>query len=125
MIEAYSLDVTVPADTAIPFNNVTIQKGCTAIHSAPNTIQLNKKGVYMISCDASSATASTIQLYKDSVAQPQAQSVGTSPSFVTLVQVDHDNSTCCCSSPTLIQIYNTGDAEATFTSVNVVVTKVC
>ena len=125
MLEAYSLDVTVPADTAIPFNNVTIQKGCTAIHSAPNTIQLNKKGVYMISCDGSSATATTIQLYKDGVAQSQAQGTGTTPGFVTLVQVDKDNSNCCCSSPTLLQILNAGTAEATFTNINVCVTKVC
>ena len=30
MLEAYSLNVTVPADSAVPFNNVTIRKGCTA-----------------------------------------------------------------------------------------------
>ena len=29
MLEAYSLNVTVPQDTAIPFNNTSIEKGCT------------------------------------------------------------------------------------------------
>ena len=85
MIQAYSLNVTVPANTSIPFNNVTLQKGCTAILNGDSTIQFNKCGIYMVEVDASSATASTIQLYKNGVAQPQAQSTGTSPSFTCLV----------------------------------------
>ena len=125
MLEAYSLNVTVPAETAIPLNNVTIEKGCTAVHSAPNTIQLNKCGVYMVSCDASSTTTPTVQLYKNGVAQPQAQSTGGTPCFITLVQVEQNNTNCCCSSPTLLQLFNAGTAEATFTDINVVVTKVC
>lgn len=125
MIEAYSLNVTVPQNTAVPFNNVTLQKGCTVELSGGSTIQLNKCGVYEVSVDASSATAATIQLFKDGVAQNQAQSIGTSPSFTTLVQVDRNNSECCaCSSPVNLQVKNTGGASATFTDVNVVVTKV-
>ena len=126
MLEVYSLNVSVPAETAIPLNNVTIQKGCTAVNSAPATIQLNKCGVYMVSCDASSASSgAAIQLYKNGIVQPQAQSTGGSPSFVTLVQVDHDNSCCCCASPTLLQIFNPTDAEILYTNVNVCVTKIC
>ena len=125
MLEAYSLNVTVPADTAIPFNNETIQKGCTAKLNGVSTIELNKCGVYMVECDASAAAASTIQLYKDGVALPQAQSTGTSPSFVTLVQVSENNTKCCCSAPTNLQVKNAGTASATFTDVNIVVTKVC
>ena len=124
MLEIYSLNVTVPADTAIPLNNTTIEKGETATHTAPNTIQLNKCGVYMVTCDASATTTPTIQLYKDGIAQPQAQSTGSNAGFITLVQVDHNNSNCCCASPTILQIFNT-TAEATFTNVNVCVTKVC
>jgi len=125
MLEAYSLNVTVPTDSAIPFNNVTIRKGCTVELNGVSTIELNKCGVYMVEVDASSAAATTIQLFKEGVAQAQAQSTGTSPSFTTLVQVSENNSKCCCSSPTNIQIRNAGDASATFTDVNVVVTKVC
>ena len=125
MLEAYSLNVTVPADTAIPFNNLTLQKGCTATLNGVATIELNKCGVYLVECNASSATASTIQLFKNGVAQPQAQSTGNSPCFSTLVQVPTSNSTCCCSSPTLIQIRNAGTAPATFTDANICVTKVC
>ena len=78
----------------------------------------------MVSVDASAETAATIELSKNGLLQPQAQSTGTSLGFVTLVQVPTNNTYCCCSSPTVIQVMNTG-AEATFTNVNVVVTKVC
>ena len=125
MLEAYSLNVTVPADSAVPFNNVTLKKGCTVDLNGVATIELNKCGVYMVEVDASASAASTIQLFKEGVAQAQAQSTGTSPSFVTLVQVSENNSKCCCSSPTNIQVKNAGTASATFTDVNVVVTKVC
>lgn len=124
MIEVYSLNVDVDTMSPIPFNNVTLKKGCTAELSGTSTIQLNKCGVYMIACSCSSATATTIQLYKNGVAQDQAQSTGTTPAFVTLVQVNENNSNCPCSSPTTVQILNVDDATATLTDVNVVVTKV-
>lgn len=125
MLEAYSLNVTVATDSAVPFNNVTVEKGCTAVLNGVSTIELNKCGVYMVECHASSATASTIQLFKDGVALPQAQSTGTSPSFTTLVQVPTNNTSCCCSSPVTLQVKNTGSASATFTNANIVVTKIC
>lgn len=123
MLEAYSLGVSVLAGAAIPFNNVTVEKGCTATIASPATVQLNKCGVYMVAVDASAAAAATIQLYKDDVAQPQAQSTGNSPSFTTLVQVSRNNSDCVCSSPTLLQVRT--PAAATFTDANIVVTKIC
>ena len=125
MLEVYSLNTIVPAGTAIPLDNIVIEKGNTAINASPATIQLNKCGVYMVACDASADASTTIQLYKDGIAQPQAQGTGGTPAFTTLVSVDHSNSNCCCSSPTTLQIFNTGDAEATFTNINVVVTKIC
>lgn len=124
MLQAYSLNVTVPADSAVPFNNVILQKGCTAELSGDATVQLNRCGVYMVEVNASSATAATIQLFKDGVALPQAQSTGTSPSFETLVQVDKNNSCCACASPSVIQVKNAGTGSATFTDINIVVTKV-
>lgn len=123
MLEAYSLNVAVGADSAIPLNNITLEKGCTAVLSSPGTIQLNKCGVYMVSVDGTAEAATTVELYKDGVAQPQAQSTGTTPSFVTLVQVDRNNCGCACSSPVNLQVINT--TATTFTNVNVVVTKVC
>ena len=124
MLEAYSTNVTVTANGAIPFNNVTVEKGCTAKLSAPATIELNKCGVYMVSVDASATAANTIQLYKDGVAQPQAQSTGSSMGFVTLVQVDKNNCNCnCCSSPVTLRVIAT--TAGTITNANIVVTKVC
>lgn len=122
MLEAYSLNVDVGADSPVPFQNVSLKKGCTAELSGISTIQLNKCGVYMVAVNASSATSATIQLYKDGVAQPQAQSTGTTPSFTTLVQVTENNCGCPCSEAVSLQVMNT--TAATFTDVNIVVTKV-
>lgn len=123
MLEAYSLNVAVGANSAIPFNNITIQKGCTAKLEAPSTIELNKRGIYIVYFDAVAGTSTTVQLYKDGVAQPQAQSTGTAVSFVTLVQVPQDNTCACATSPTLLRIVNT--TAGTFTNVNLAVTKLC
>ena len=123
MLEAYSVNVTVGANSAIPFNSVSIEKGCTARLTSPTTIELNKCGVYMVAVDASSATATTIQLSKDSILQPQAQSTGTSPSFVTLVQVDKNNTCCACSSPVILRVFNT--IAGTLTDANITITKIC
>ena len=125
MIQAYSTNVEVGIDSAVPFNSVTLEKGCTVSHPAPDTFNLNKCGVYMVSVNSSVAAETTIQLYKDGVAQPQAQSTaGTAPSLQTLVQVDKNNSCCPCASPTTIQVKNAGAAASTFDDVNIVITKV-
>ena len=123
MLEAYSSNIAVTVDSAIPFNSVSIEKGCTARLTSPTTIELNKCGVYMVSCDVSTTTATTIQLSKDGVLQPQAISTGTSPSFTTLVQVDKNNSCCACSSPVVLRVINT--VAGTLTDANIVVTKLC
>lgn len=122
MIEAYSLNVDVAADAAIPFQNVSLKKGCTAVLDGVSSIELNKCGVYMVSVDATTSAVTTIQLYKDGIAQPQAQATGQSLSFTTLVQVDKNNSCCPCASGVVLQVMN--DTEATFDNVNIVVTKV-
>lgn len=125
MLEAYSLNVEVDTLTAIPFNNVTLRKGCTAVMSGNSTIELNNCGVYMVACNASTTDPATIQLYKDGVAQPQAQSTGSSPCFITLVQVDRNNCGCACSSPVTLQVINATDAAVLFDDANIIVTKVC
>jgi hypothetical protein len=80
-------------------------------------------GVYMVHVDGVASASTTLQLYKDGVAQPQAQSTGTTLGFETLVQVPRNNSSCCCSSATTIQVMN--DVAGTLENVNIVVTKVC
>lgn len=123
MLEIFGANIPVVANTPVAFNNVSVKKGCTAELESPSTIQLNKCGVYMVEFNASSATALTIQMSKDGVLQPQAQSTGTNPSFTTLVQVDRNNSNCCCSSP--VEIGFIPSADGTLTDANVCVTKIC
>lgn len=100
-------------------NNISIAKGTTAVHSAPATVQLNKKGIYMVSFNGSitptAAGTVSVQLAKDNVAQlgVLSESVATttgpaSLSFETLVQVREDNTCCCNTAPTTIQLINTG-----------------
>jgi len=135
MIQAYSSNLDVAARVAIPFNNAIIEKGCTAVLSAPATIQLNARGLYMVSVDAygepGAAGDVSIQLYRNGVALPQAISSATGAtgdltalSFQTLVQVSQNNTNCCCSSPTTLQVIN-GDIALTDAHCNIVVTKVC
>lgn len=135
MIEAYSVNVQTSENSAIPFNNVSIQKGCSVVLSAPSTFQLNKCGIYMVSLDGSfdpdSAGLIKVQLYKNGVAQPQAVSQETgvvdsvsSLGFKTLVQVKENNSNCPCAAPTLVQIMNDG-VSGNYNNVNVCITKIC
>lgn len=139
MIEAYSLNVPVAANSPVPFNSVSLVKGCTVKQQNVNTFVFNKKGVYAVSLDAAGAISGTtaanmiLQLYKNGVPQPQAQGVANSTSvtdvesmcFKTLVQVAEDNNPCCCSAaPTTIQIMN-GAAAVTLNKVNVTITKIC
>jgi GTP cyclohydrolase FolE2 len=122
MLEVYSENVDVAANTAIPFQNVSIKKGCTAELSGASTIKLNKCGVYMVAVDATTSAVTTMQLYKDGIAQAQAQATGQALSFTTLVQVAENNSACPCASAVSLQIVN--ETAATYDNINVVVTKV-
>ena len=135
MIQVYSTNIAVDEDSFIPLQNVKTQKGCSASMSGVSTINLNKCGVYKITVDGS-ATPTTaglmsIDLYKNGVALPEAQSsvTGTADAvstmgFTTYVQVSSSNSCKCFDSPVSIQIFNSG-VDATFLNVNVTVDKVC
>lgn len=123
MLEAYSTNVAVTADSAIPFNSTSLIKGCTATHPSADTFNLNKCGVYMVAFSASSEDATTVQLMKDGVALPQAQGTGATPSFTTLVQVDKNNNPCCaCESPVSLQV--TSDTAVTFLDCAISITKI-
>lgn len=123
MLQAYSSNLAVAANAAFPFNNVTIDKGCAETLSAPASIQLNKRGVYLVEVDGYAAAAATVQLYANGIALPQAISEGETFGFKTLIQVTENN--CCCnmvSSPTVLQVMN-GDTALTAAHINIVVTK--
>lgn len=136
MLQAYSSNLSIAENTAFPFNNVTLDKGCGEALSAPATIQLNKRGVYLVEVDGfgtgAGADTDTIQLYVNGVAQPQAISSFTTAAatisnfgFKTFVQVNENNCPCnCLTSPTVLQVLN-GAAELTAAHINIVVTKIC
>ena len=135
MLDAYSVNIDVTANSPIPFNNIKIQKGCTAVLSAPSTIQLNKAGVYEVTVDASATgTAAgdlTIELVKAGIVQPQGQAIATLAegstvplSFTSLVQVSQNNTCRCCDSPTILQVMS-NDVDVTYPIVDITVTKIC
>lgn len=135
MLQAYSSNISVTANTAFPFNNVAIDKGCGETLSAPSSIQLNQRGVYLVEVDGfgtgAAAGANTIQLMVNGVAQPQAISSYTADAaaissfgFKTFVPVTTTNCPCnCVVGPTVLQIMN-GAISLTDAHINVVVTKI-
>lgn len=138
MIQAYSENITVPFGSAIPFNNVSKIKGCDQQLRAPATFELDRCGVYNLTCHGNiDATGEvTVQVYQDGIAIPEAQATMTLTagdienfSFDTLITVDRNNTKCCCSSPTLIQIrvFDTPltDGEATFDLISCTITRLC
>lgn len=136
MLEAYTTNQTILTDAFIPFNAVSMVKGATVKLSGSTTIQLNKRGAYLVTCSVSglpsTATNVIIQMTKNGVPQPQAVATivngqtteGVFLSINTIVQVGDDNTCCCGSSPTTIQFLNDG-AGLTNAVANVVVTKIC
>lgn len=134
MIQAYSSNLTIDANSFFPLNNAIIDKGNNEQLSGPSTIQLNKRGVYLIEVDGyltgSAAGTGGVQLYVNNVAQPQAISEFTAASstvstfgFKTLLQVSENNCPCnCIASPTNLQFMNT--LAGTEAHINVIVTKI-
>lgn len=136
MLEAYSKNQTIPATSGIiPFNSVTLKKGCTAELNGTTAIQLNKCGVYEVLFNATALATTagniTVGMTKNGVTQPQATRTITGATTTTsvnvpistLVQVTDNNSCKCCDSPTILQFVNT---EVAWTGdVDVVVTKIC
>lgn len=137
MIEAYSSNITVPENQPVPFNSVSLAKGCEVVQRVLNTFVFNECGVYEVEVDASGSTTGTtavnlqLQLYKNGVPQPQADTVAQSTAaadvvamgFKTFVQVPQDNTSCCCSTPTTIQLMN-GPAAINLLTANIAIKKV-
>ena len=136
MLQVYSSNLAVAADTVFPFNNVVLDKGCAEALSAPATIQLNKQGVYLVEMDGfatpDAVTEVSVQLVVNGVAQPQAITsfVPTAITdthtfgFKTFVRVLENNCQCnCLTSPTTLQFIN-GDTALSDAHINVVVTKI-
>ena len=136
MLQVYSSNLTVDANTVFPFNNIVIDKGCAETLSAPATIQLNKAGIYLVEMDGfatpDATTEVSVQLYVNGVAQPQAISsfMGTAVTatdtfgFKTFVRVTENNCPCnCLTAPTTLQFMN-GATALTDAHINVAITKI-
>lgn len=136
MLQAYSDNLSVAAEAAFPFNNVVMDKGCAETLSGPATIQLNKRGVYLVEMDGyatpDATTDVTVQLYVNGVAQPQAKSTFTGTAitatstfgFKTFVRVAENNCPCnCIASPTILQVMN-ADTSLSDAHINIVVTQI-
>lgn len=135
MLQAYSSNISVAANTACPLNNKIVDKGCAESLSGVSTINLNNAGVYMIECDGyctpSAAGPVTFQLNVDGIPQAQAITSFTGVAdtvdtfgFKTLVQCRNNNTNCCCTSPVSLQIIN-GETAVDDLHINVCVTKLC
>ena len=105
MIQIYSTNINFAENSAIPFENIVLDKGCAEKLSAPATIELEQRGVYLVKVDGfgtgSEAGTDTVQLYVNGVAQAQAQSQFTTTTagisnfgFNCLVQVAQNNCNC-------------------------------
>ncbi len=136
MLQVYSDNLAVAANTVYPFNNVVMDKGCAEQLSAPATIQLNKQGVYLVEMDGyatpDAATAVSVQLMVNGAAQPQAITSFTPASitdtrtfgFKTFVRVLENNCQCnCLTAPTTLQFMN-GETAVSDAHINVVITKI-
>ena len=136
MLQVYSSNLAVDANAMFPFNNVVIDKGCGENLSAPATIQLNQRGIYLVEMDGfatpDAVTEVTIQLMVNGVLQPQAITsfVPTAVTderafgFKTFVRVLENNCNCnVLTSPTTLQFVN-GATALSDVHINVVVTKI-
>lgn len=136
MLQVYSDNLAVAANTVFPFNNVVVDKGCAENLSAPATIQLNKVGIYLVEMDGfatpDAATEVSVQLMVNGVAQPQAISTFVPAAvtdtrtfgFKTFVRVLENNCPCnCLTAPTTLQFMN-GDTAVSDAHINVVITKI-
>lgn len=123
MLQAYSLNIDVAADGIVPFNNVSLDKGCAENLTGVGTIELEKAGVYEVTVDGTASVSTTLQLVRNGVDLPQAQATGTSLAFTAFVQVENSNCNCNCrTSPVTLQVRNS--TEATLPNVNITVRKI-
>ena len=136
MLQVYSSNLAVDANAMFPFNNVVLDKGCGETLSAPATIQLNQRGIYLVEMDGfatpDAATEVSVQLMVNGVLQPQAITSFVPAAvtdtrafgFKTFVRVLENNCQCnCLTSPTTLQFVN-GTTALTDAHFNVVVTKI-
>lgn len=123
MLQVYTLNKEMLANSIVPFDNVSLDKTCNEELVGAGTINLNRCGVYEVHVDGVASASTTLQLTRNGVPMPEAQSTGTTLGFTTFVQVPGNNCQCNpCSSPVTIQVSNS--EAVTLQNVNVTVKKV-
>lgn len=102
MLRTYSTNITVSANTAIPFNTDKISVGTSITHPSATNINVNKPGFFLVTFDISMSSTDagpvTLQLYADGVAIPDAivtttlvASTTTNGSFATIIKANPGN----------------------------------
>ena len=138
MVNSYTnTSLAVITNEAITFNNNSVQTGCTVTHSAGSaTFALNKPGFYFVTFNGIAAATEaigdvTVQLQQNGVNVPGALTTSAlttaltdieSLSFSTIIQVKP--SCCAVDNNVNLTLVNTG-VPATFSNVNIVITKLC
>ena len=135
MISSYNINTQdVLTNGIVSFSTDRILTGCTATRDG-NTFQLNKPGYYYITFNADAAAIETVgllamQLQNNGVAVQGAEASSTTTTagnisnyaFSTIIRV---LSSCCAVDNTAkLTIVNTG-VDATYSNVNINVTKLC
>lgn len=135
MFQAYSNGIDIAAGATIPLNNVTYSKGCSANLVAPGTIQLDKRGVYVVRVDAYGEVAEAgdfgVQIAVNGIPRLDAineatGTVGSLTSVNTEAYVVVQQNDCRCnvlSIPTNVQLINPSEVGATNAHYNVTVAK--
>lgn len=133
MLDTYSQNISVTADTIIPFNTNALRKNCTVMHSDGSTaIKLARPGVYAVYFNATGTTTDAgtfgVQMLNGGTAVPQAAASTTtaagdtaSVNFSTLVFVSPSCS--CVNNSTSLSFQYTGSA-GTIANANTLVLKV-
>lgn len=134
MLQVYSSNLAVEANTPFIFNNVVVDKGCGERLSSPSTIALEKRGIYLVEMDGfatpDAATEVSIQLQVNNVAQPQAITTFVPAAvtdtrtfgFKTFVRVLENNCNYLTTPMTLI--FMNGNTALTDAHINVVITQI-
>ena len=137
MIQAYSDNIGVAANSPIPFNNVVYAKGGTSSLVAPASIALYKRGVYLVElCGYGSVVDAGdfgVQLYVNGVPRLDAISKTTvavgdlgAVSTKAIVVVQESDCPCnCTAAPTIVQAWNPSDVASATAHYNILVTKLC
>lgn len=137
MIDSYSnISQAITTGANIPFAINSIQTGCTVTHSAGSTtFSLNKPGFYFVTFNGTGAVSGadagniTVTMQNNGTSVPGATATVASASstdirslsFSKLIKV---SPSCCAVNNSTNLTFNNAGAAATFTNVNVVITKV-